>query len=57
MPHQVARIGYEIKRKGLLPSTIHVGPDATPLIGTAKGIVEIFTGDLILDRELKHSNK
>jgi hypothetical protein len=49
--------GYEIKRKGLLPGAIHVCLDATPLLGTAKGIVEIFTGDLIPDRELKHSNK
>jgi hypothetical protein len=49
--------GYEIKRKGLLPGAIHVGLDATPLVGTAKGIVEIFTGDLIPDRELKRSNR
>ncbi len=45
--------GYEIKRKGLLRGAVHVGLDATPLVGTAKGIVEIFTGDLIPDRELK----
>jgi hypothetical protein len=43
--------GYEIKRKGLLPGAIHVGLDVTPLIGTAKGVVEIFTGDLIPDRD------
>ena len=49
--------GYEIKRKGLLPGAIHVGLDVTPLVGTAKGIVEIFTGDLIPDRELKRSNR
>ena len=45
--------GYEIKRKGLLRGSIHVGLDATPVVGTAKGIVELFTGDLIPDRELK----
>jgi hypothetical protein len=45
--------GYEIKRKGLLRGSVHVGLDATPVIGTAKGIVELFTGDLIPDRELK----
>lgn len=43
--------GYEIKKKGLLPGAVHVGLDATPLIGTAKGVVEIFTGDLIPDRD------
>ena len=42
--------GYEIKKKGLLRGAIHVGLDATPLLGTAKGIVEIFTGDLIADK-------
>jgi hypothetical protein len=43
--------GYEIKKKGLLPGAIHVGLDATPLVGTAKGVLEIFTGDLIPDRK------
>ena len=49
--------GYEIKRKGLLRGSIHVGLDATPVLGTAKGIVELFTGDLIPDRELKGPHK
>ena len=43
--------GYEIKKKGLLRGGVHVGLDATPIVGTAKGIVELFTGDLIPDRE------
>ena len=43
--------GYEIKRKGLLRGSIHVGLDVTPVVGTAKGIVELFTGDLIPDKE------
>lgn len=43
--------GYEIKRKGLLPGAVHVGLDVTPFIGTAKGVVEIFTGDLIPDKK------
>ena len=42
--------GYEIKRKGLLPGAIHVGLDVTPVVGTAKGVVELFTGDLIPDK-------
>lgn len=43
--------GYEIKRKGLLPGAVHVGLDMTPFVGTAKGVVEIFTGDLIPDKK------
>lgn len=42
--------GYEIKRKGLVPGAIHVGLDATPFVGTAKGLLELFTGDLIPDK-------
>lgn len=42
--------GYEIKKKGLLPGAVHVGLDVTPVIGTAKSVVELFTGDLIPDR-------
>src|ERR1700752_3894428 len=43
--------GYEIKKKGLIPGAIHVGLDVTPFIGTAKGVIEIFTGDLIPDKK------
>lgn len=42
--------GYEIKKKGLLPGVIHVGLDVTPVVGTAKNVLEIFTGDLIPDK-------
>lgn len=45
--------GYEIKKKGLLRGGIHVGLDATPLVGTAKGILELFTGDLIPDKQTR----
>jgi hypothetical protein len=45
--------GYEIKKKGLLPGAIHVGLDLTPVVGTAKGIIEIFTGDLIPDKSTR----
>lgn len=43
--------GYEIRKKGLFPGAVHVGLDVTPFIGTAKGVVEIFTGDLIPDKK------
>ncbi len=46
----VGLAGYEIKKKGLVPGAFHVGLDVTPVIGTAKGIIEIFTGDLIPDK-------
>jgi hypothetical protein len=42
--------GYEIKKKGLIPGVVHVGLDVTPFVGTAKGVVELFTGDLIPDK-------
>ena len=46
----VALAGYEIKRKGLIPGAVHVGLDVTPVLGTAKGVLELFTGDLIPDK-------
>ena len=46
----VALAGYEIRKKGLIPGAVHVGLDVTPLVGTAKNVVEIFTGDLIPDK-------
>ena len=45
--------GFEIKRKGLLPGCVHVGLDMTPVVGTCKGVLEIFTGDLIPDKPKK----
>jgi len=45
--------GYEIRKKGLLPGAVHVGLDVTPVVGTAKGVLEIFTGDLIPDKPRK----
>ena len=42
--------GYEIKKKGLIPGAAHVGLDVIPVVGTAKNVLEIFTGDLIPDR-------
>jgi hypothetical protein len=49
----VGLAGYEIKKKGLIPGAIHVGLDITPLVGTAKGIIEIFTGDWIPDKNVR----
>lgn len=46
----LALAGYEIKKKGLLPGAVHVGLDITPVVGTAKNVIEIFTGDWIPDK-------
>jgi hypothetical protein len=53
----VGLAGYEIKRKGLLPGVVHVGLDVTPVVGTAKGVLELFTGDLIPDKSERNQPK
>jgi hypothetical protein len=45
--------GHDIKKKGIVPGAVHVGLDVTPVVGTAKNVVEIFTGDWIPDKPLK----
>lgn len=42
--------GNDIRKKGVIPGAVHVGLDVTPVVGTAKNVVEIFTGDLIPDK-------
>jgi len=39
----------------LVAGALHVGLDATPVVGTAKNVVEIFTGDWIPDKASKDS--
>ena len=46
----VGLAGYEIRKKGLIPGAAHVGLDVIPVVGTAKNVLEIFTGDLIPDK-------
>ncbi|HEX8475164.1 MAG TPA: hypothetical protein VF666_14135 [Pyrinomonadaceae bacterium] len=41
----------DMKKKGALLGALHVGLDVTPVIGTTKAIIEIFTGDLIPDKK------
>lgn len=43
--------GHEIRKKGWRNGLIHVGLDITPVVGTVKNVIEIFTGDLIPDKE------
>ena len=56
----IGSAGRDIKKKGLVPGAIHVGLDVTPVVGTAKNVVEIVTGDWIPDkaeRQHKPTNK
>lgn len=45
--------GRDIQKKGLVPGAVHVGLDITPVVGTAKSLLEIFTGDWIPDKPPK----
>jgi hypothetical protein len=49
--------GYEIRKKGLFPGAVHVGLDMTPVVGTCKGVLELFTGDLIPDKPRKNGRQ
>jgi len=42
--------GRDIHTQGLVPGAVHVALDITPMVGTAKNVVEIFTGDWIPDK-------
>jgi hypothetical protein len=47
-----------MKKKGIVKGAIHTGLDVLPVVGTAKNVVELFTGDLIPDKEdLRKPNK
>ncbi len=46
----IGLVGYDIKSKGMVGGIINSGLDAIPLVGTAKNVVEFFTGDLIPDK-------
>ena len=45
--------GYEIRKKGWRNGLIHVGLDVTPVVGTVKDVIELFTGDLIPDKDAR----
>ncbi|MFN2456360.1 MAG: hypothetical protein ABR577_19355 [Pyrinomonadaceae bacterium] len=42
--------GHEIRKKGWRNGLLHVGLDIIPVVGTAKDVIELFTGDLIPDK-------
>jgi hypothetical protein len=43
--------GHEMRKKGVVRGAAHVGLDIIPIVGTAKAVVELFTGDLIPDKD------
>lgn len=45
--------GHDIKKKGIVPGALHLGLDVTPVVGTAKNVIEIVTGDWIPDKTPK----
>ena len=49
--------GHDIKKKGLVPGAVHIGLDVTPVVGTAKNVIEIVTGDWIPDKDANAEDK
>ena len=50
-------IGSDIRRKGVVNGTLNAGIDAIPFVGTAKNVVEFFTGDLLPDKPATDQRK
>jgi hypothetical protein len=46
----IGLVGYEVKKKGLLKGLISTALDATPVLGTAKNLIEMVTGDFFPDK-------
>ena len=46
----VGLIGDDIRRKGVVRGSVNSGLDMIPVFGLAKNAVELFTGDLIPDK-------
>ncbi len=46
----VGMAGYEIKKKGFFKGVANVAMDATPIVGIAKNVIEVFTGDWFPDK-------
>lgn len=44
----------DIKRKGAVRGVLNSGLDALPVVGLVKNGIELFTGDLIPDKENKN---
>ena len=44
-------VGYDIKKKGFVKGIVNSGLDAVPFVGLGKNVLEMFTGDLLPDKE------
>ncbi|HEX4945057.1 MAG TPA: hypothetical protein VFZ34_00145 [Blastocatellia bacterium] len=53
----VGMAGYEIKKKGFFKGVANVAMDATPVVGIAKNVIEVFTGDWFPDRPSRRQLK
>jgi hypothetical protein len=49
--------GHDIKKKGIVPGAVHTGLDVTPVVGTAKNVIEIVTGDWIPDKAAREKSR
>ncbi len=46
----VVLVRSDVRKKGFVKGVANAGIDAIPLVGLAKNAVELFTGDLIPDK-------
>jgi hypothetical protein len=47
----IGLVGHDIRKKGLIKGVVNSGLDAVPFVGMAKGVIELFTGDLLSDKK------
>ena len=52
----IGMTAYEVKKKGLARGILNTALDAVPLIGTAKNVIEVFTGDWLPDKDKPDKN-
>jgi hypothetical protein len=53
----IGLVGYDVKKKGFVKGVVNSGLDAIPFVGTGKNVIELFTGDLLSDKENSNSQK
>lgn len=53
----IGLVGYDIKRKGVVKGIVNSGLDAIPIVGTGKNVIELFTGDLLPDKNSSNGNR
>lgn len=47
----IGLVGNDIRKKGIIKGVANSAIDLIPFVGTAKGVVELFTGDLISNKK------